>query len=165
MGYLERFAREQRGNRSRTITARVDPDTDKRFKEQCDRLGLTVSEAVALLIEREVRGEAEGKAGEPEANRGGIHDEHEEKQMYTYSTQKHTPTRRQRAGKRSGGGGRFTYAPYVVKGKAPCPICRTWISRGNLARHMDQHDTNTEEAYKAHMETVEKMVEQAKGES
>ena len=152
---MERFARKREGTRSKTITARLDPDSYKRFKEHCNSLGLTVSEAVALLVEKEIRGE------DREPTTKTIHSEHKEIQLYTSSSSpRPTPPRR-----RSGGRRRFTYAPYVVKGKAPCPICETWISRGNLARHMDQHDTNTEEAYKANMEKVRAMVATARGES
>lgn len=167
MGYLERFARK-RENRSETITARLDPDTHKRFKEHCDRLGLTLSEAVALLVEAEVRGEVR----EPGAIRTTKTTQTEVTNTLDddKNIQRYTPTPRPKVQqpRRSGGaGGRFTTKPYVVNGRLPCPICETWPERqANISRHMREiHDRTAEEVYKAHMDKVREMVAKARGES
>lgn len=169
MGYLERFARKKE-NRTETVTARLDPGTHRKFKELCNKLGLTVSEAVALLVEKEVRGSADPTIRATQNEHEDIHyddkdthDEHGGIQRYTPPPRpKQKPPRPQRPGT----GGRFTTQPFVVDGRLPCPICGTWPERqANIARHMrDIHESTTKEVYTAHMETVKKMVATARGE-
>lgn len=57
MGYLEQFARNQRRKeQTEVLTARLPRSLYNDFKTRCDELGLSISEAVYLLVEREMKG-------------------------------------------------------------------------------------------------------------
>ena len=149
---LERYARRATvGRRDKVIRARLPGDLYERFRDHCTRLGLTISEAVFLLIRDEVDRPGPG---------GGRKDYMEGPERRTEGHTVATPrpqairTRRSR---------RFVVAPYVVDGMVPCPECKTWVSRSNISRHMrDLHDSDTETVYKANLETVEAMVKEAR---
>lgn len=165
MSILRKYARPKSSDPKKcTLSVRIPENLYKDFKAECERNGYSMAEGIRLLLELDLRGDPDPVSTNQDPPKKDVytsaHTSKEPVDTSVYTKEKTTPPRR-----RSGGGGRFTYAPYVVKGKAPCPICRTWISRGNLARHMDQHDTNTEEAYKANMEKVRAMVATARGES
>lgn len=139
MGYLEKFAREKKEPRSETLTARVTKTTYDRFAEHCARLKIPISEAVALLIEREVyESEKEVSTRQP-------------REEYKPNTTE--PRQRQK---------RFTTNPYVVNDMLPCPICETWPeTQRNISRHMRKmHGQTTQEVYEAYMDKVLKMVEE-----
>lgn len=145
---LERYARRTTvGKRSKVIRTRLPEDLYDRFKAHCEQLGLTISEGVFLLIREEV----ERKNHEMTTNVG---------QSTTSRLHWTTPKPRRSTGDR------FTTIPFVVNGRLPCPICKTWPEKQkNISRHMrEMHNSTTEEVYKAHMETVKRMVAEARGE-
>lgn len=51
---LEKYAKPRKRGDTATITARVPKEVLERFREHCRRLNLTPSEAVAILIEKEL---------------------------------------------------------------------------------------------------------------
>lgn len=153
---LERYARRtEAGKRDKVIRTRIPTDLYDRFKAHCDRLGLTISEAVFLLIRDEV-------------DRPGPESRWKDYTEVAVSrTIDHTETTPRPRPRRSSSGGRFTTIPFVVNGRLPCPICQTWPERQkNISRHMREvHNSTTEEVYKAHMEEVKRMVAIARGEN
>src|SRR3954469_13914753 len=57
MGYLEQFSRNRRRKKkTEVLTARLPKNLNSEFKLHCDELGLSISEAVYLLVEREMKG-------------------------------------------------------------------------------------------------------------
>lgn len=152
---LERYARRTKvGKRSKVIRTRIPEDLYERFKTHCNRLGLTISEAVFLLIKDEV---------DRPSHEIATAIAHENYNVATSVGQMTTP-RPRRSSKNEEG--RFTTIPYVVNGRLPCPICGTWPEKQkNISRHMREvHNSTTEEVYKAHMETIKRMVAEARGE-
>ncbi|PTX47841.1 hypothetical protein C8P63_1496 [Melghirimyces profundicolus] len=147
MGYLERFARKRR-NRTETLTARVDPDTYKRFKEHCDRLGLTVSEGVALLVEKEVGSDPVTNVHtyvptEPAGNTNvhtSVRTEHESIRRYTPPPQ----------GKY---GGKRKLSPDGRK--EWCSLCQDWRSAAHFGRHCrDVHNMTPDQVREKDSETT-----------
>lgn len=53
MSYLANYAKNK-SKKSETVTSRVPTDVYQNFKKHCDSLGLTISEAVLLLIKNEL---------------------------------------------------------------------------------------------------------------
>jgi len=51
---LEKYAKPRKRGDTATITARVPKEILERFREYCRQLNLTPSEAVAILIEKEL---------------------------------------------------------------------------------------------------------------
>lgn len=151
MGYLERFRRKApEGRRSATLKARLPEDLYQKFQQYVNDLGLTMSEAVYLLIERELHGPQVGTTREPTATMS-------EGAMTTPRPRRTTP-------RATGGpGGRFTVAPWDVGGYVPCPICETWISRSNIARHARQfHDKTTQELIEENKDKADEMAQRAR---
>lgn len=151
MGYLERFAKSRKRGDTVVITARIPRKLGERFKKHCDRLNLTVSEAVYLLIHKEMQGEAGMTTSDGE--------------MYTkvYSPDLRPRLTRPR---RSGSGSRGLVGPYTVDGMAPCPVCKTWYSATNLSRHMKNvHGSDTATIYEQHLDVVKEMAREARGEA
>lgn len=148
MGRLRKYARPtERKTKSRVLPVRLPEDIYQEFHKYCKELGLSLSEAVFLLIQEELREEYK-------INTERIHIEYEPKQE-TRRTITRSP------------GNRFTTKQFVVNGRLPCPICGTWPEKQkNISRHMREiHNSTTEAVYKAHMETVKRMVAIARGEN
>lgn len=152
MGRLRKYARPtERKTKSRVLPVRLPEDIYQEFHKYCKELGLSLSEAVFLLIQEELRDEYKSTTER-------IHTDHEPKPERI----RPTITRP----RRSGSGSRFTTKDFVVNGRLPCPICGTWPEKQkNISRHMREvHNSTTEEVYKAHMETIKRMVAEARGE-
>lgn len=152
MGYLKQFARKKKETREKVITGRLSSDVYDQFKRYCNGLGLTMSEALALLVEREIH--KDGK---------GIHDEdkrirNEDKRIRNEDM----PDKKVKTGghkTKQSIRKRFTTKEFVVNGRLPCPICETWPERqANIARHMREvHNSTTQKVYTAHMDKVREM--------
>jgi antitoxin component of RelBE/YafQ-DinJ toxin-antitoxin module len=56
MGYLKQFAKEPKKGKGETVvlTARLPESLYEDFKGYCDSLGLSISEAINLLVEQEM---------------------------------------------------------------------------------------------------------------
>lgn len=56
MGYLEKFARNRRlKGKTEVLTARLPESLCREFRNYCDDMGLSISEAIGLLIEHEMK--------------------------------------------------------------------------------------------------------------
>lgn len=171
MSYLKQFARNKRGKEpTKVLTARLPVSLYDAFQEHCDQLGLTLSEAIYLLVEKEVEAVQVETRSLPET----AETNKDEKMMNTSeykenkvsaetntSTVKTKPKRSQTNTNKAGENTkRFVVKPFVVDGDLPCPICDRWYSQANFARHSkEKHDVKTEELYNQNMDKVQEMIQ------
>lgn len=152
MAYLERFARTKREKeKSVTTTIKLPESTFYSLREYCESLGITVTEAIYLLVDRELK----------EAERSDIQSISEPIRKYeeaaTSSIPHNTPRRRPPSSS-----SRFNTNEYSINDELPCPLCGKWVSRGNYARHTKGHDLTTQEMFEQHREKALEMVQQRK---
>lgn len=158
MRYLEKFARKRNKEATEVLTARLPESLYHEFKTYCDSLGLSISEAVSLLVEREVRGETpEQQTHNEHITHTSLHTNADKKNdvvvipntndikkndvVVTSNTNEYTPKQ-----KSSNSG--FVTTPWKINEKLPCPICRSWISATNFSRHAkEKHQTITKEIF------------------
>jgi hypothetical protein len=146
MGYLERFAKNGRAKeKTEVLTARIPESLYKDFKDYCDDLGLSISQAVYLLVKREMTGfEKENQDGESllYTNEYKLNDDvyktkHSVVEMNTnVNTNVVKPTTKATTS-------RFSTKQWQINGELPCPICGEWVSSSNFSRHAKQHGSNT----------------------
>lgn len=134
MTYLKQFARNTKGKGNTTVlTARLQERTYDAFKAYCDDLGLSISEAVSLLVENELK----GTQGEYQTAVTLHEDEY--KTNTTASKQK-TVTSKQNTN-------RFTTKPFQIQEELPCPFCGSWEHNKSFSRHARKHNTTTKEIF------------------
>lgn len=171
MSYLKKFARRPGKGKTETITSRVPTELHKEFSEHCDRLGLSLSEAVYLLIKQEMT-ENEGI----QKNTKEIHNESvvgknihnqqadlvddeapEREEIYDDVYIKNTKVNKRKTAKPAP---RSLKKQFELDGKVPCPICNNWQSSSNFSRHTKiYHDKTTEEVFEEHKVKATEMYE------
>lgn len=175
MGYLEKFARNRRIKENTTVlTARLPESLYGDFKGYCDDLGLSISEAVCLLVEREMvtlQGESETALAIEYKTSDDVFttntDEHNE--IVKSNTDKHkvnTNVVKKHANTSKANTKRFTTKPFEVNNKLPCPICGEWKSASNFSRHAkDEHGSTTEDIFtnEEYKEKVKAMIQEKGG--
>jgi antitoxin component of RelBE/YafQ-DinJ toxin-antitoxin module/uncharacterized C2H2 Zn-finger protein len=93
MGYLEQFARNRRGKeKTEVLTARLPESLYGDFKDHCEELGLSISEAVFLLVEREMKGISKEKTSEQNTQKPTTNTTNDKKNddVFTLNTQTNT---------------------------------------------------------------------------
>lgn len=135
MGYLERFAKNGRAKeKTEVLTARIPESLYKDFKDYCDDLGLSISQAVYLLVKREMTAiETETQDDESMLYTNVYKTNHS---VVDATTNVVKPTTKATTS-------RFTTKQWQVNGEIPCPICGEWVSSSNFSRHAKQHGSNT----------------------
>lgn len=162
MGYLEQFARNtRRKEKSEVLTARLPQSLYSEFKQYCDELGLSISEAVCLLVEREMDS-VDGAPSEIATTKEYILND----DVVVVNTKANTSVvsdvvRKKRNVSRTNTN-RFTTKQWVIKGELPCPICNQWASASNFARHAKQHDSTTQDIFtdEENLKRVKEMMEE-----
>ena len=144
MGYLEQFARNRRSKeKTEVLTARLPQSLYGDFKVYCDELGLSISEAVCLLVEHEIKGI------ESEVNtKNDINNDKEKHIVVVENTNTNTnvvEVKQKTSGTNTSK--RFTVKHWVVDGELPCPKCNQWVKQSNFARHAKHHGSNTVEFF------------------
>jgi antitoxin component of RelBE/YafQ-DinJ toxin-antitoxin module len=145
MGYLENFARKPKGKeKSIVLTARLPESLYDEFKDHCEDLGLSISEAVFLLVEKEMRSQIT------------TYEDKKNNDLVVKTTKDDKPKTVRKAAPTT----RFTTKPWQVEGDLPCPICGQWVSSSNFSRHSKQHGTNTHAIFtnEDHLKTVDEMI-------
>ncbi|WP_050183973.1 hypothetical protein [Domibacillus robiginosus] len=159
MSYLEQFARNKRRKEPSTVlTARLPDSLYENFKEHCDELGLSMSEAIYLLVEREIT--VNQKTGKESAAYISKHIQSgEEAATNTRPVIKDTI-------KMQTNTKRFTVKQWEVDRELPCPICNSWSNAGNFSRHAKKHYTNTQAIFtnQEYIKKADEMVRQRKAE-
>ncbi|MBT2734107.1 hypothetical protein [Bacillus sp. ISL-7] len=145
MGYLEQFAKNSRAKeKTEVLTARIPESLYRDFKDYCDDLGLSISEAVYLLVKREMTGfekETQDDESVLYTNENNSNDDEYKKNHFVVETTTNVvkPTTK----KISTTTERFTTKQWQVNGELPCPKCGEWVSASNFSRHAKQHGSNT----------------------
>lgn len=171
--YLKQFARNRRIKENTTVlTARLPESLYGAFKVYCDDLGLSISEAICLLVEREVvslQSESEtAVAIEYQTNDEVIKmNTNEYKKMVTANTDKHkvnTTVIKNNTKTNKSNTNRFTTKQFEINGELPCPICGEWKTASNFSRHAKGHESTTEEIFtnEKYKEKVKAMIEKGK---
>lgn len=139
MGYLEQFAKNRRRReKTEVLTARLPESLYEDFKGYCDELGLSISEAVCLLVEHEIQG-IQGASEELATT-------------YEYKTNDevvipNTKEVKKPAKRINTNSNRFVTKQWQVDGQLPCPYCSQWIAVTNFSRHAKRHATTTEDIF------------------
>lgn len=148
MGYLEQFARNKRGKeKSEVLTARLPVSLYSEFKKHCDELGLSVSEAVYLLVEREMKGNESQSTTNKYINdyKNDVNVNINSDDVVAATTETIKKVFKPKQIRRGTTTGRFTKTQWEVNGFLPCPICNEWLSGSNFNRHAKtNHDLTTE---------------------
>ncbi|MCQ6281059.1 hypothetical protein [Bacillus sp. EB600] len=165
MGYLEQFARNRRKKEeTEVLTARLPKSLYSDFKDYCDQLGLSISEAVYLLVEREM-------SGSPKENTSKLNiskpkenttDDKTIDVVVEPSTKATTQVFKEIAASKEATKSRFTAKSWEVDGKLPCPKCNQWVSASNFSRHAKQHGTTTQEIFtnERYKERIDRMIKE-----
>ena len=135
MGYLENFARNRRTKeKTEVLTARLPEGLYCDFRSYCDELGISISEAVYLLVQREM------DSIERVVNTVPTTDEYTKNDDVVTTNTTVVKPKPRRTGTTTT---RFTTKQWQVNGELPCPKCNTWVSAANYSRHAKQHGSNT----------------------
>lgn len=145
MGYLEQFAKNSRAKeKTEVLTARVPESLYRDFKDYCDDLGLSISEAVYFLVKREMTGfekEIQDDESPMYTNKYKMNDDEYNKNHFVVETTTNVvkPTTKRISATTE----RFTTKQWQVNGELPCPKCEEWVSASNFSRHAKNHGSNT----------------------
>lgn len=152
MSYLDKFARNKnRKGKTEVLTARIPEDLYNDFRNRCKELGLSISEAVYLLVKQEM--ELSHRKPNTKANTNVyVSDDNNKQNVYINNDiNKHdvyikNDDESKATTKRTGianTGKRFTTKQWTHNDKLPCPLCNQWVSAANFSRHAKQHGSNT----------------------
>ncbi|KAA0756027.1 hypothetical protein DN401_12630 [Bacillus sp. BF2-3] len=164
MGYLEQFARnKRRKEKSEVLTARLPHSLYEDFKTYCDELGLSISEAVCLLVEREMTG-SDNAFDEIATTKEYIKNTNSSDDEVKTNTKSTTNVVKKNTKENNSNTKRFTVKQWVVNDKLPCPICGEWKTAGNFLRHAKTHGMTTEQIFtnEGYREKIELMVAELK---
>lgn len=149
MGRLDKYARQSKQKEpSKVLPIRLPESTYIEFRQRCEELGLSMSEAGYLLIKEEINDGiyyttyTKEVAATTEPLNPLIQKEHHSttKKAYLPST-------------------RWTSTPYEVNNELPCPLCNQWYSKANFSRHAKHHQLTTREILESHEDIVEQMIQ------
>jgi hypothetical protein len=171
VGYLEQFARNRRSKeKSEVLTARLPQSLHSDFKKYCDELGLSISEAVCLLVEREMTG-VQGASGEVSTTKEYINNDdvvevNTETDINVVEKKRNVVQKntKENTRKSNSNTGRFMKKDYEVLGELPCPVCDQWASSSNFARHANRHNMTTEQILTSeeYKDKIQSMIEERK---
>ncbi|MFP8644893.1 hypothetical protein ACLHWY_25430 [Priestia aryabhattai] len=155
MGRLDKYARQsKRKEPSKVLPIRLPESIYDRFRQRCEELGLSMSEAGYLLIKEEV----EDVLYNPYTNEVGATIE----PLSLPIQKEHHSTTKGTLGKPFLSSTRWTSTPYEVENELPCPLCNQWYSKANFSRHAKKHDITTREILESHEEIVNQMIQSRK---
>jgi antitoxin component of RelBE/YafQ-DinJ toxin-antitoxin module len=165
LGYLEQFARNRRSReKSEVLTARLPKSLYSEFKTYCDELGLSISEAVCLLVEREMAGTI-GAANEVATTKEYIKKDdvvEANTETNTKVVEKRKDVVKQNTRRINSDTKRFTTKQWKIDDRLPCPICGKWEIAKNYSRHAKTHEMTTQEIFTSeeYKDKINAMVEE-----
>jgi antitoxin component of RelBE/YafQ-DinJ toxin-antitoxin module len=157
MSYLKQFARnKQHKEKTEVLTARLPANLHSDFKSYCNELGISVSEAVYLLIDKEITNVRNDETTNMNTERI---------QKYTKENETTAPVVGQTTDvvitNTNVNTNRFTVKQWEVEGEIPCPICEEWVSKSNFSRHAKvNHQNATQVIFAKHEEKANAMLEE-----
>lgn len=162
---LQQFAKKRKKEQTTVITARIPNSNYKSFKKYCDDLGLSINEAINILVNNELKELTEVSTeviedNEIDKNQVTIDDvinnvDEDESEVNTeINTDKNT----------KGNNKRFTTKQYEIDKELPCPICSTWQKATNYNRHVKNHVTSRKEIFtnEKYQDKIKAMIEARK---
>ncbi|MCU7766688.1 hypothetical protein [Priestia megaterium] len=155
MGKLDKYARQSRSKEaSKVLPIRLPESIYEQFRERCDELGLSMSEAGYLLIREELEENLyTTTTNEVAATTGRIQKSIQDE---------NTPYIKKTTNSSSSFSSRWTSAHYEVENELPCPLCHQWYSKTNFARHAKNHNTTTKELLENNKEFIFQMIKERK---
>jgi antitoxin component of RelBE/YafQ-DinJ toxin-antitoxin module len=146
---LQPFAKKRKKEETTVITARIPNSKYELFKKYCEDLGLSINEAINLLVDAELKEADIIIKNEADVNQISIDDviedskDEEEKLNTKVNTKTNTIEKKER----------FVYEPYMNhENKVPCPICEKFISKTNYVKHSGKmHEMTAEEVLTSEM--------------
>lgn len=155
LGKLNKYARQSKSKEpSKVLPIRLPQSVYEQFRQLCDELGLSMSEAGFLLIREELEDSLYNKT----TNEVAVTTERTQKSIHPESTS----YTRNNTGKPSSFSTRWTSISYEVENELPCPLCHQWYSKANFSRHAKNHNTTTKELLESNEETVYTMINERK---
>ena len=166
MSLLKKMSRKTaKEKQNKPVSTRLTDSEFEAFSKLCDDTGYSVSEALRLLIQQEIE---------------GVDHQYNTKSLQKYSEINEVSTTRETLSpivktpiqpsikstttvnedKKKIPSGRFSTTEWKVDNFLPCPICNTWTSAPNFARHAKEHDMTTQEIFTKHKEKADQMVKE-----
>lgn len=158
---LGKYRRPKFGVLTKQYNTKLPDDLADDLEQVCRDLNMTPPEFIRFLIYEEVQELKKGKIPEDTGRYQKVLED-TSKYLSVSSTIK-TPERIQKP-RRSAPGGRFTTKEWQVGGKTACPVCETWQSSSNFARHAQSaHNMTPQEIFskEENREKARKMVAEA----
>jgi hypothetical protein len=157
---LQQFAKKRKKEQTTVITARLPNSKYNLFKKYCDDLGLSINEAINLLIEAELKEVDIIIQNEADVNQVTIDDvindskDDEEKVNNEDELEVNTKVNNKR----------FTTKQYEINEELPCPICSTWWKATNYNRHVQKHVKTRKEIFtnEKYQDKIKAMIEARK---
>jgi antitoxin component of RelBE/YafQ-DinJ toxin-antitoxin module len=141
---LQAFAKKRKKEETTVITARIPNSKYNAFKKYCDDLGLSINEAINILINDELK-EASKVNNEiiqdviDDVNQVTIDDviNSESEVSATVNNEVMADDEKEVNTKVNTkvNASRFTYDSFEIDKQIPCPICNEWFDKSNFARH------------------------------
>lgn len=155
LGKLDKYARQSKTKEpSKVLPIRLPESIYEQFRQLCDELGLSMSEAGFLLI----REELEDSLYDKTTNEVAVTTERIQKPIHLEST----PYTRNNTSKSSSFSTRWTSVEYEIENELPCPLCHHWYSKANFSRHAKNHNITTKELLESNKEIVYTMINERK---
>lgn len=156
MGRLDKYARQfKRKEPTKVLPIRMPESIYNQFRERCEDLGLSMSEAGYLLIKEEI----ESDVYTSYTNEVAV----TTNSLQTPIQKEDAPTTKVVGQKTSLPSTRWTAASYEIENELPCPLCNQWYSKANFSRHAKNHNFTTREILESHQEIINQMIEHRKG--
>lgn len=153
MDILKNYARTTNKEPTEVTSVRIPKNMYKEFKHHCERYGLSITEAINILIRNELGGNLKEVNYEDAPKKI-----QEQLPQESSSPSVKLPTQPARSQPRKQTG-RFVTTEYQVDGELPCPICGEWKSSTNFARHVKtNHKKTTQEIFTENHEKAISMV-------
>jgi hypothetical protein len=165
MGYLQKNSKKKESEpKTQPVSTRLTENEFKLFYKLCEETGYSISEALRLLIKKEIN--EEENVLRIQKNTDRIQPSTIVNEPYTtvdkpytnvnepYTTVDKKPLRT--------GSVRFTTSKWNVDNLLPCPLCYTWVSAANYSRHAKGHDLTTQEVFTKYKDEADKMVHDRK---
>ncbi|WP_454871099.1 hypothetical protein [Priestia megaterium] len=155
MGRLDKYARHcKRKEPTKVLPIRMPESTYNQFRQRCEDLGLSMSEAGYLLIKEEIEDD--------------VYTSYTNEVAVTTSPlqlpiqKEDAPTTKVIGQKTFLPSTRWTSASYEIENELPCPLCNQWYSKANFSRHAKSHNSSTRGILESHQEIVDQMIKRRK---